>query len=1123
DYTFTGKDAGGNDAKDSDADLTTGRTAKITLKAEEKQLQWDAGMIKQAPPAAGQIGDLVWEDKNGNGLQDGGEAGLKDVTVKLLDGTGKPVNDAAGKPREVKTDANGEYLFDNLAAGDYIVEFSLPKDYTFTKKDAGDDTKDSDADQATGRTAKITLKAGEKQLQWDAGLVKTAGQIAVTKKTNGQVAKNPPGPTIKVGDKVTWTYEVTNPGTGQLTNVKVTDDKAGPIAGPPTGDDGNGKLDPGETWTYTKDDTAKDTSGMPGGSYKNTVTVTADDQTAKQVTATDVSHYTSSPAGGGCACTADFTSYISHRAPPAGAQNPDPLSLTIYHFQGSVQTSNCLAGVAPAKWEWDFGDGKGWQDLGQNPTHTFATAKTYDVKLRVTLSNGVTCEVMKKVTVEAPPLPEGKGSIGDFVWNDKNENGKQDSGEKGLAGVVVTLLDKNDNPINGENGQPRRITTKEDGKYVFDKLPEGKYRVMFDPPQGNWIYSPMDNVPNDDNLDSDPGISGRTGIIVIKEGALVQSNWDAGFYNHAMQGTGQIGDLVWEDENENGIQDGTEKGVSGVSVTLMDDKLMQIYAATTDANGKYLFTDLTAGDYYVVFGHRAAQRDAKFTRQNVDANTKDDIDSDASMIGRTDKITLQDNQKQLQWDAGLIFITQTTIGPIFQGQGSITGVTFDDRNGNGVLDEGESGVSAVGVTLLAGGAPGESIPETGKRSSAFERETSGRTYSDDGRSDGISFAVVTDVGSLTAVNKTTTDERGAYAFTNLTIGEYYLMFDPPEGYTFAIPEEGSELDPETGIAGPIEIVENDTKITLNIGFNRTPGPTVGPAVGNSTIGDLVWNDTNGNGIQDEGEGGVADATVELYYANETLANSTTTDPDGAYLFTALPAGEYYLVFGLPEGFNFTIADQGADDATDSDADPATGRTANITLAENETQLDWDAGANLTAAEAAETATIGDFVWNDTNGNALQDEGEAGVSGVTVRLLDENGDQVTDAAGTAVETTTGEDGRYALEGVVGTTYIIEVVAPDGLTFVTPDAGDDTRDSDVGVETGRTEPFVLAGDDLTRDAGLNATVTEAETATVGGVAWNDTNADGARDAGEAGVLGVAVTLLGADGTDAGTATT
>jgi len=1118
DYTFTRKDAG-DDAKDSDADPATGRTAKITLKAGEKQLQWDAGLVRGAAPGTGQIGDFVWEDKNGNGLQDGDEAGLKDVTVKLLDGTGKPIDDAAGKPREVKTDGNGKYLFDNLVAGDYIVEFGLPKDYTFTRKDAGDDAKDSDADPTTGRTAKITLKAGEKQLQWDAGLVRGAGQIAVVKKTNGQAAKNPPGPTIKVGDKVTWTYEVTNPGSGPLANVKVTDDKAGPIAGPPAGDaNGDGKLDPGETWVYTKDDTAKDTSGMPGGSYKNTVTVTADDQTAKPVTATDLSHYTSSTAGGGCACTADFTFSTTNRAPPAGVQNPDPLSLRVYHFQGSVQTTGCPAGVAPTTWEWDFGDGKGWQDLGQNPTHTFAAAKTYDVKLRVTLSNGVTCEIVKKVTVEAPPQPEGKGSIGDFVWNDRNQNGKQDSGEKGLAGVSVALLDENDNPINGENGQPRRVTTKEDGKYVFDNLVEGKYRVRFDPPQGNWIHSPMDNVQNDDDLDSDPGISGRTGIIVIKEGALVQLNWDAGFYNHAMQGTGQIGDLVWEDENENGIQDGGEKGVPGVSVNLMDDQFMHIYTTATDANGKYLFTDLTAGDYYVVFGHKAAQREAKFTKQDVDANTKDDVDSDASMIGRTDKITLQDNQKQLNWDAGLIFLPQTTISPPPQGQGSIVGVTFNDQNGNGIQDGGESGVPGVGVTLLAGPTPGESTPEAGTRSSASGRETSGITLRDDDRTDRISFAALADAGNLTAVNETTTDENGTYTFTNLTIGEYYLVFDPPEGYAFTIPGEGSEFDPETGTAGPINIVKNDTRITLNIGLNRPP--TVVTATANSTIGDLVWNDTNGNGIQDRVEGGIAGAAVELYHANETLVNSTTTDADGAYLFSALPAGDYYLIFGLPEGYNFTPADRGTDDARDSDADPATGRTATITLADNDTQLTWDAGANLTAAQ---TATIGDFVWNDTNGNALQDEGEPGVPGVTVRLLNENGYPVPGAAETVVETTTGADGRYALKGIVGTTYIVEVVAPDGLFFVLMNAGDDTRDSDVGFKTGRTGPFTLVGDDLTQDAGLTKFSPGARYNTIGGFAWNDTNADGARDAGETGVSGVAVTLIGADGTTARTATT
>jgi uncharacterized repeat protein (TIGR01451 family)/LPXTG-motif cell wall-anchored protein len=58
-----------------------------------------------------------------------------------------------------------------------------------------------------------------------------------------------------------------------------------------------------------------------------------------------------------------------------------------------------------------------------------------------------------------------------------------------------------------------------------------------------------------------------------------------------------------------------------------------------------------------------------------------------------------------------------------------------------------------------------------------------------------------------------------------------------------------------------------------------------------SIGDLVWNDVNENGIQDSGEKGIAGALVKLTLPDSTTLN-TTTDADGNYLFTGLPAGEY---------------------------------------------------------------------------------------------------------------------------------------------------------------------------------------------------------------------------------------
>jgi autotransporter-associated beta strand protein len=109
--------------------------------------------------------------------------------------------------------------------------------------------------------------------------------IRIEKSTNGEDADDAPGPLLAVGVPVAWTYVVTNRGNTPLASVTVTDDQGVTIAGP-TGDANNdGKLDPGETWTYTASGTAV------AGQYANTGTATATDVLNQPVSGSDLSHY----------------------------------------------------------------------------------------------------------------------------------------------------------------------------------------------------------------------------------------------------------------------------------------------------------------------------------------------------------------------------------------------------------------------------------------------------------------------------------------------------------------------------------------------------------------------------------------------------------------------------------------------------------------------------------------------------------------------------------------------------------------------------------------------------------------------------------------------------------------
>ena len=169
-YTFTTKNAtGSTTANDSNANVSTGKTDAIALVSGTPDSTIDAGLY-QAP--TGSIGDRVWFDANANGLQDGGavgvaEVGVAGVTVNLLDGSGNAI---PGKT--TTTNANGNYLFSNLAAGNYIVQFILPANRAFTTYKVGsNDAVDSDANVTTGKTAVIALAAGQTNLNIDAGLI----------------------------------------------------------------------------------------------------------------------------------------------------------------------------------------------------------------------------------------------------------------------------------------------------------------------------------------------------------------------------------------------------------------------------------------------------------------------------------------------------------------------------------------------------------------------------------------------------------------------------------------------------------------------------------------------------------------------------------------------------------------------------------------------------------------------------------------------------------------------------------------------------------------------------------------------------------------------------------------
>lgn len=122
-------------------------------------------------------------------------------------------------------------------------------------------------------------------------------------------------------------------------------------------------------------------------------------------------------------------------------------------------------------------------------------------------------------TIDAGLVPTG--SIGDYVWLDENQNGRQDEDELPVSGVVVNLYVKD---TEGNFVFFAETTTDDDGKYLFEGLKEGVYQVEFVLPPGGYVftYANQSGVPGDQDSDANP-TTGRTGEIVIDPSQDVSS------------------------------------------------------------------------------------------------------------------------------------------------------------------------------------------------------------------------------------------------------------------------------------------------------------------------------------------------------------------------------------------------------------------------------------------------------------------------------------------------------------------------------------------------------------------------------------------------------------------------
>lgn len=618
------------------------------------------------------------------------------------------------------------------------------------------------------------------------------------------------------------------------------------------------------------------------------------------------------------------------------------------------------------------------------------------------------------------------------VFVDANRNSRQDDAEAGLAGVTLTLH---------QNGSVLATgTTAGNGQYTFANLSAGAYLVQVTIPSG-FVAT---------------GATEWTGIV----GSGQTSNADFG-----LQPQGSIVGAVFDDLNGNGFQELAEPGLTGVTLDLLRDGTI-IQSTTSTDNGRYGFTNVTAGSYVLRMTPPAGYVAGTQPEQPVML-----VGGDA---------------------AGVDFSLQA--------QGAISGVLYHDRNGNRSQDPNESGINAATVTLANATGPLTSLttdnagryrfaaltpglyqvqalaPPQWVAQGAIQRSlnlTNGGagvanfSYQATGAVAGVIFRDLdgngqqgrteTGLGGVAIqifqntqlVTSTLSSDDGSYSVGDLLPGNYLVMLNPPTDFVATTP-----------VQQPVVLAAGSA---VNVRFGLQPV---------STIAGLVYIDRNGDGSRQTSETGLSNATVSLFSAgpdgvfrtgDEILVSSTDSAADGSYTLVNQAVGAYAVRLTTPAGYTATSPSE---------------------VVVNLAQF-WTAVATF-GNQALNTVVATTF--EDRNNNGLQDDDEEPLAGLPVTL--EPLAQVYQAAVTAsYSATTNSAGLVTFHDVPAGSYQLRTQAPAS-----------------GYVSRRT----LAQLTLAPNGVAGEHFGFQQIGTVSGAVFVDRDGNGRQDGGETGLGGVVVTL-------------
>jgi len=395
--------------------------------------------------------------------------------------------------------------------------------------------------------------------------------------------------------------------------------------------------------------------------------------------------------------------------------------------------------------------------------------------------------------------------------------------------------------------------------------------------------------------------------------------------------TFSLGDIVWLDADGDGkYTAGVDTPVAGVPIQVLDAEGNVVGTATTDENGRWVVSNLLPGTYHAFIPPSAFASGGPLAGTTpVAAGTEPDASGGVNEG--------QGNNNAPSGDASLVGLTSqpVTLAYVTDANGVITGGNGPSNDDvGGLLPDEPDSMTNLTLDLAVRAAPTFSLGDV----IWLDKDGDGKyTAGVDTPVPGVTVQVLDAEGNV--VGTATTDANGRWVVSGLLPGTYHA-FIPPSAFSAGGPlagtvpvaagtepnagggvneGQGNNNAPSgdvalvglasqpvtleyvrdangvvTGGNGPLDDDEGDllpdkpdslTNLTLDLAVRAAP---------TFSLGDVIWLDKDGDGKYTAGvDTPVAGVPVQVLDAEGNVVGTATTDANGRWVVSELPAGTYH--------------------------------------------------------------------------------------------------------------------------------------------------------------------------------------------------------------------------------------